>query len=302
MNIIGHKYTYLTFSGALIVVSIAAIAVFGLKLGIDFTGGTLWQIGFGGEAPAAADLRASLDKAGLKDAAVVFEAESSGALIKSKEMSEADHVGYFNELRKGFPKLEDLRFESIGPTVGGELKRRAIWAFIFVVLGISSYIAFVFRKVSRPVSSWKYGIITLATLFHNAVIPTGLLALLGNLTGAEVDTNFVVAILVVMGFSVHDTIVVFDRIRENLRLERSFRFDFSSLVNKSVNETIARSINTSLTLVFMLLALYLLGSANLSYFVLVILVGTVFGTYSSIFVASPLLTLWNKNDYNVNNR
>ena len=140
--------------------------------------------------------------------------------------------------------------------------------------------------------------ITLVTLFHDAIIPTGLFAVLGYLRGVEIDTNFVVAILVVMGFSVHDTIVVFDRIRENLRLERSAKFDFGVLVNKSVNETMARSVNTSLTLVLMLLALYIFGSASLSYFILTMLVGTVVGVYSSIFVASPLLTLFTNSDYN----
>ncbi len=190
----------------------------------------------------------------------------------------------------------DLRFESIGPAIGGELRSKAYWAFLFVILGISLYIAFAFRKVSHPVSSWKYGIIPLVTLFHDAVIPAGLIAVLGVLRHVEIDTNFVVAILVVMGFSVHDTIVVFDRIRENLRLERSSKFDFGALVNKSVNETFARSLNTSFTLVLVLVALYIFGSASLQYFILTMLVGTIVGTYSSIFVASPLLTLWRQGD------
>lgn len=304
MNIIGHKYIYLTISGLLVAASIAAIGVLGVKLGIDFTGGTLWQVGFpGGAAPEVADFKRVLaEKTGLTDAVVIPESETKSIILRVKEMNEAEHVRVSEELKKTYPALEDLRFESIGSTVGGELRRRAVWAFTLVILGISFYIAFAFRKVSKPVSSWKYGAITLITLFHDALIPAGLFALLSNFFGAELDTNFVVAILVVMGFSVHDTIVVFDRIRENLRLERSFRFDFAQLVNKSVNETFARSINTSLTLVLVLLALYFFGSANLSYFVLTILVGTVVGTYSSIFVASPLLTLWNRNDYNVSNK
>ncbi len=190
--------------------------------------------------------------------------------------------------------MEELNYETIGPAVGNELRGKAAWAFLGVLIAISLYIAFAFRHVSRPVSSWKYGFVTLATLFHDAVIPLGIVAYLGHAQGVEVNTNIVVAILVIIGFSVHDTIVVFDRIRENIRLEKSSSFGFGSLVNRSMNETMIRSINTSLTLMLTLTALLLFGSANLFYFVLVILIGVVMGTYSSIFVASPLLVLWNK--------
>ena len=156
------------------------------------------------------------------------------------------------------------------------------------MLGISLYIAFAFRKVSYPIKSWKYGIITLITLFHDVIIPAGLLAVLGRRLGIEIDTNFVVALLVVMGFSVHDTIVVFDRIRENLLLQKN-RLDLPVIINNSVNQTFVRSINTSLTLILVLLALFFFGPVTLKYFILTILVGTTVGTYSSIFVASPLL-------------
>ncbi len=162
---------------------------------------------------------------------------------------------------------------------------------IFVILGISFYVAFAFRKVYQPVSSWVYGLITLLTLFHDVVIPAGLLALLGHYARIEIDSNFVVALLVVMGFSVHDTIVVFDRIRENLLLDRG-KTAFSELVNRSINQTMARSVNTSLTLIFVLLAIYFVGPISLHYFVLTLLVGVTTGIYSSIFVASPLLVIW----------
>jgi len=171
------------------------------------------------------------------------------------------------------------------------LRKNAITAIIFVILGISLYVAFAFRKVYQPVSSWVYGLITLLTLFHDVVIPAGLLALLGHYARIEIDSNFVVALLVVMGFSVHDTIVVFDRIRENLLLDRG-KSVFAELVNRSINQTMARSINTSLTLIFVLLAIYFVGPASLHYFVLTLLVGVTTGIYSSIFVASPLLILW----------
>src|SRR3989344_4842638 len=183
MDIIKYKYIFLTFSGVLVLASIVSIAVFGLKQGIDLAGGTLWQI-----------------------------------KIVVKEISEQDHQKYLDVLKQELGQIEELRFESIGSSIGNELRRRAIWAFILVLTGISAYVAFAFRKVSYPVKSWKYGIITLVTLFHDAVIPVGLYAFLGWFRGAEVDTNFIVALLVIIGFSVHDTIVVFDRIREKLKL------------------------------------------------------------------------------------
>ncbi len=310
MNIIGNKYLFLIFSGLVILASIVVIGVFGLKEGIDFTGGSLWQLRFRDASVDVAAVKTFLkEKLSLEDASVIPETATKSFLIRLQEISEADHQKYLVAIQKEFLEsdnfgknasteatsklaVEELRFESIGPTIGSELRSRAVWAFLFVLLGISLYVAFAFRKVSHPVSSWKYGIITLLTLFHDAIIPAGLFALIGKFYGAEIDTNFVVAILVVMGFSVHDTIVVFDRIRENLRLSRVGKFSFDELVNRSVNETMARSINTSLTLVIVLLTLYFLGSSTLQYFVLTILVGTVFGAYSSIFVASPLLTLW----------
>ena len=157
-----------------------------------------------------------------------------------------------------------------------------------MLFGISTYIAWAFRKVSRPIASWKYGLVTLVTLFHDVSIPLGLVAFLG----VEIDTNIIVALLVVMGFSVHDTIVVFDRIRENVKTHWRNTVSFADIVNRSVRETIARSINTSLTLIFVLVALLIWGPESLFYFLLALLVGTVAGTYSSIFVASPLLFLW----------
>lgn len=284
MNIIGKKYIFLTASGLLVLVSVVVLVVWGFRPGIDFTGGTLWQIRGG-------KITADQIKQILPEAAVNFQSSDQTYLIRMPEITEARHKELFNSMAMADLTVEELRFETIGPAIGVELRNRALWAVALVLLGISLYIAFAFRQVSKPVSSWKYGLITLVTLFHDAVIPAGLMAVLGRFLNAEIDANFVVAILVVMGFSVHDTIVVFDRIRENLRLAGGRVSDFSVLVNKSINETLARSVNTSLTLILVLLALFFLGAPTLSYFILVILVGTIFGTYSSIFIASPLLTL-----------
>ncbi len=280
MNIIGHKYIFLTISGLLVLAAVLAIGYFGLKQGIDFVGGAQWQVKLVGSSNLGIS---DLQKI-YPEATIVEESSTKSFIIRAKTID--------RELVKKLGTAEELSYEEIGPAVGSELRRKALWAFVGVLLIISLYIAIAFRKVSRPVSSWKYGLITLVTLFHDALIPIGVIAYLGQSGLIELNTNIVVAVLVIMGFSVHDTIVVFDRIRENIKLAKNPAADFNGLVNKSVNETLVRSINTSLTLVIVLLALLFLGAAGLTYFILTILIGVIVGTYSSIFVASPLLTLW----------
>ena len=290
MDIIGKKYIFLSFSGLLVVASITAVMFFGLKQGIDFAGGTVWQL-------RGDKLNQVIIQSVLPSASISYQQADNSYVLRLPSLSEVEHKDIFKKLTNSPAgnAIEELRYETIGSAIGKELRSKAIWAFVFVLLGISLYIAFAFRKVSRPVSSWKYGVITLVTLFHDAIIPIGLMAVMGNFFHAELDTNFIVAILVVIGFSVHDTIVVFDRIRENLKnTGGKVISDFNGLVNKSINETFARSINTSLTLLIVLLALLLFSAPSLFYFILVILVGTIFGTYSSIFIASPLLTLINR--------
>lgn len=269
--------------------AVVFIIIFGYQWGIDFVGGTLWQLKFTQQTATVADLESYL-KNDLRIENFMVTVDTAGTIfmIRAEELKETDHQNYLNSLRSKFGEIEEFRFESIGPTISNELKNKAIIAFILTLFGISLYIAYAFRKVSYPVKSWKFGITTLICLFHDVLIPAGLYALLGHFKMIEVDTNFIVALLVIMGFSVHDTIVVFDRIRENLIVQKGKKLD--EIINISVNQTFARSVNTSLTLVLVLIALYLFGAATLSYFVLLILTGTVIGTYSSIFVASPLLT------------
>lgn len=292
-NVIKHKWIFLGFSSLLILASIYGFIFFGVQKGIDFTGGSLWQIGFSGTVTQD-QLTETLHKDLILPEATVTSQEGAGAyLIKTKEMSELEHQDFKQRLRQKYGSFNELSFESIGAAIGSELVDKAFWALSITLLAISLYIAYAFRKVSHPVSSWKYAIITLVTLFHDAIIPLGLFTFLGKFLGIEIDINFIVAILVVVGFSVHDTIVVFDRIRENLR-SAGAKDDFGALVNRSINETFARSLNTSLTLIIVLVTLFILGAVSLKYFILAILVGTIAGTYSSIFVASPLLVVWQK--------
>ena len=191
--------------------------------------------------------------------------------------------------------LDEMSFNSIGPSVGQELTRKAILAIILVSLAIIFFIAFAFRKVSKPVSSWKYGIIAIVSLLHDVIIPIGLFVILSHFYGAEVDTLFVVAVLTILGLSVSDTIVIFDRIRENLRNQESIaKINFSEIVGKSLDQSYVRSICTSLTVILVLLSLFFFGPVSTKYFALMLTAGMFFGTYSSIFLASPLLVCWKK--------
>lgn len=276
--------------------SLVAVLVLGLKQGIDMKGGSEWRVVLGETVSTVSISETTLkdflkEKAGL-DASIKKTGDGI-FVMRFRDITEEEHQNYLNLLKDNFGARE-RSFSSIGPTIGYELRKQAIWGIILVLLGISLYVAYAFRKVSEPIKSWKYGIVTLITLLHDVAIPTGMIALLGYFKGVEIDTNFIVALLVVMGFSVHDTIVVFDRIRENLLHTKNY--NLGEIINKSVNETFARSINTSLTLILVLVALLIFSPTHLFYFILTILVGTVFGTYSSIFVASPLLYLWGRNN------
>ena len=292
MFIIKNKFVFLAISAVIVVGSIIAVLVYGLKLGIDFKGGTLLEVNYTAGRPEAALVSSVLKKDALEDA-VAQQVGATSLSVKSRPLSEAERTTLVTDLSiEGKYPLTQTSFTSIGPSVGRELTQKAIVAIIVVVIAIVLYIAFAFRGVSKPVASWKYGLIAIATLVHDVAIPSGLFAVLGHYTGAEVDTLFVVALLTVLGISVSDTIVVFDRIRENLK--NHVAPTFPQTVGKSLSQTIGRSINTSLTVLIVLVALFFFGPAATKNFALVLITGMFFGTYSSIFVASPLLVLVEK--------
>lgn len=286
MNIIGHRVIFYSISGCLALASIISLFVFGLALGRDFTGGTLWEIRYRENSPTPQELTEILRAHGEKRA-LIQSTGSNGFIIRLPDISEERHQELFALLLEGEKKdppfVEELRFDSIGPVVGAELKHNALIALLLAVAGIIVYIAWAFRKVSKPISSWIYGIIAIVALLHDVVIPAGIFAYLQ----VEIDMLFVSALLTILGFSVHDTIVVFDRVRENLR--KGGEDSFAALVNRSVNETLVRSLNTSLTVVMVLAVVLFFGGESTFYFVLALLIGVVVGTYSSIFIASPLL-------------
>src|SRR3990167_3404848 len=289
-----RKFSYI-FSIILVLTSITSLAFYGLKFGIDFTGGSLIEVQFESR-PDINIVRQKIESLNFGQV-VIQPAGDAGFSIRTSELSTDERQKMTTEL-SGLGKIKDISANTIGPTIGQELRSRSIWAMILVLIAIILYIAFSFRKVSLPVSSWFYGIFAVIALFHDVFIPLGVFSLLGHFKGIEVDTLFVTAILTVLGFSVHDTIVVFDRIRENLTLAKPAspagrKETFEETVGKSLNQTITRSINTSLTVLIVLTALFFLGAEATKYFALALIIGIVAGTYSSIFIASPLLVTWN---------
>jgi preprotein translocase subunit SecF len=295
-NIVGHKKIWFTISIILVGIAVVAIATFGFQESAELKGGTLWEIKVPGQTLSAAEVQTFFqNNLHVPDAQVTVDNGDQSFLVVFGSVSETVHQQYISALTAQWPSFQELSFQSISSSVGANLRNNSLIAIVLVLVGISLYIAFAFRKASRPISSWKYGWITLMTLFHDVAIPAGMLAILGHYMNVQLNSDIIVALLVVMGFSVHDTIVVFDRIRENLLNHRG-KMPFATIVNDSVNQTLARSINTSLTLILVLLSLYFVGPADLKYFVLTLLVGVTTGIYSSIFIASPALVLTSRNE------
>lgn len=291
MFVITHKKIFYAFSGLLVACSLFAIGVWGLNLGIDFTGGSALQVAYEAERPAPGVIEETLGQAGLTGVSIRI-AGDAGYIIRTPFLEEETQEAVVTSLEASGGEI--TRLSSVGPTIGNELRRKALVSIGIVVVAIILFIAFAFRKVSKPVSSWKYGVVAVLALTHDVIIPTGVFALLGRFGGVEIDTLFVTALLVILGYSVNDTIVVFDRIRENLRInqEKGANKPFRDVVGKSLEETYARSINTALTTLLALVALFVFAGSTVHMFILALMIGVALGTYSSIFLASPLLLLF----------
>ncbi len=330
-RIIQKRKIWLTISGTAVGLSIIALFVWGLNFGIDFTGGSLLEVKFLGTRPGVTVVQDRLANLNL-GSLTVQPVGSDGMILRFQDTSEAEHqqalaeldalaagnAGSDNTAATGtaasasstapvsdnvtatgtaattsteLKNIEELRFDSVGPSIGQDLKQKSVYAIFLVIIAIVIYVAWAFRKVSKPVASWKYGAAAVIALFHDVLITIGVFVILGRFYGIEINSPFVAAILTVLGYSVNDTIVVFDRIRENL--PRSDE-DFEGTVNTSVNQTISRSINTSLTTILVLVAIILFGGASIRDFVLALTIGIFVGTYSSIFLASPVLVIWEK--------
>jgi len=285
MGIVKYRKIWYTISGLLLTASIFSIFYFGLKLGIDFTGGSLLEIEYQTSRPEIPIIQDRLSALNFGSISLQPTGDK-GLLVRSRNLTEEEHQKILSTLFLT-GAFKEVRFDSIGPVIGKELRQKSWMAVSLVIIMIILYIAFAFRKVSRPVSSFKYGLMAVVALVHDVTMPTGVFAILGKFLGLEIDVLFITALLTVLGFSVHDTIVVFDRIRENLK--RGMGKNFEETIGFSVNQTITRSINTSLTVLLVLLAIFFFGGETTKYFSLALIIGVFFGTYSSIFLASPLL-------------
>ncbi|MBU1037010.1 protein translocase subunit SecF [Patescibacteria group bacterium] len=344
-NIIQKRKIWLSLSAVLIIISILSLIFWGIKLGIDFTGGSLIELEFATERPDNQQIHQQLADLEL-DSLNIQPIGENGILMRTTTLTEEKHqqilekinnlvepdtepqiseeekqeklksalglegegvdqlqidlsdedvsklLGQEDEKKSMSENFTELRFDSIGPTIGKELQHKTIYAIIIVLFAIMGYIAYAFRKVSKPVESWKYGISAIIALGHDILLVIGIFSILGHFLGTQIDSLFVTALLTILGFSVHDTIVTFDRIRENLHRHQDKTFE--TVVNQSINETIVRSLNTSLTTLFVLTAAYIFGGATIKNFILALILGIIFGTYSSIFVACPFLLIFYK--------
>ena len=288
MNLMKYKLLYFLFSTLLILPGLYYLVTSGLKLGIDFTGGALLEYKVeqtvGGE-----QLREVISKQGIEVGQITTSGENT-YIIRTKPVEQGKLNELNTKLTEEFGQVEVRRTENVGPVIGKELEQKAILATAVASLAIVLYIAFSFRKVPKPTSSWRFGATAIVALIHDVLMVVGAFAILGRYWGVEIDILFVTALLTVIGFSVHDTIVVFDRIRENLI--KNINRKFTEVANISVVQTLGRSLNTSLTVVFVLLALLLFGGETIKWFVVALLIGIISGTYSSIFNATALLTYW----------
>jgi len=308
MLVVTYRKIFFILSGIMVAAALTSITVFGLNFGIEFTGGELIEVKYQNRGtsdvplsemrvrPEKTAIEAQLNKLDLGSYSLRAAGDDEFILrVRPLEENERDTVfAAVTQVGESVGTIE--RFNSVGPTIGTELRNKAWIAMLAVVFAIILFIAIAFRKVSEPVSSWKYGFIAVIALLHDVIIPTGLFAALGYFFGAEVDVLFVMALLAILGYSVNDTIVVFDRVRENLREneEKNRREDFELTVGKSLNQTYMRSINTSITTLVVLLALFFIGSEVTQDFALVLIAGVLAGTYSSLFLATPLLVTMQK--------
>jgi len=297
MFIVTHKNIFFIFSGIMIVAAIISVACFGLRPGIDFVGGAVADVHYTGTAPEVSTITTSLDTAGFTGS-VVRETGDNAFFVRTKHITDEDEHGKLSQALSlgGTAQYEETNFTYVGPVVGQELRQKAWIAIVAVIVAIVLFIAFAFRQVSKPVSSWVYGAMAIIALVHDVIVPTGAFAVMGMFfPGYEIDVLFVTALLSILGFSIHYTIVIFDRVRENLKRDGREHTGntFAETVGKSLRETMTRSINTSMTVLVVIAALFFIGSPSTRPFAFILFIGIIVGTYSSIFLAAPLLVAIN---------
>jgi preprotein translocase subunit SecF len=293
-NIVGHRTWWYILSATLIIPGIVSLFVWGLNFGIDFKGGTMQQIDFPSGRPSADSIRAEVKDAGINAVSVQTSGDKDILIRYANENSKTPRQmgdAILSQIKKSSPNIKEVSFENIGASVAKNTTRQAVIAVIITSLALIIFIAWAFGSVPKPASSWRFGVSAIAALAHDILFVVGMFSIIGHFfPNIEVDALFITAILTILGFSVNDTIVVFDRIRENLR--RNPGRSFEEISNISLNQTLARSLNTSLTVIFVLLALVALGGDSIRNFILALTLGIITGTYSSIFNATPILVSW----------
>lgn len=280
---------YYIFSGLLAVASIASVLIFGLKFGIDFLGGSILEVEFKNR-PENRIIQEKLNDLNLGEI-IIQPTGNNGVILRMAEINEDAHQKILSKLNE-ISEVQEKRFESIGPSIGKELRQKTIFLIIVSLVMLLIYIAIAFRKVSRPLFSWQYGIISIFALFFDILIPIGFLALLGKLYNAQFNIPIITAFLTILGYTINDKVIIFDRVRENI--SRSRGFDFETIVNQSLNQTLTRSLSTGSCTLLVLISLFLFGGETLKYFSLILILGIIIGTYSSIFLAGPILVTWYK--------
>jgi len=288
MRIIPYRKFWLIFSLATFIISIPLIFIFRIPLGMDFTGGTLIEIK-PKQTIEISELRKKMGEF-YNQETLIQDSGPNQYIIRTKITDNQGYKQFEENLKKTLPDVTILRHDSIGSSVGKDLTRRAIIGVAIAAVLIIFYIAYAFRSVPRTVSAWSFGTVAIMTLFHDLAISLAIYFIVGKIAGYELDSMVVVAVLTILGFSTHDTIVVFDRIRENVI--KNPQKSFPENANSSINQTIARSLNTSLTAIIVLVSMLILGGSTIKPFIFLLTFGIAIGTYSSIFVASPLLVTW----------
>lgn len=286
LNLMRFKYVFFGISLLVIIPGVFSLVRFGLRPSIDFTGGTLLEV----QTQNPDRVKTTFVDNGI-EVSSVQKTGSNTYLFRTKEIDRKKKDQILSTAKNSDGAIVEVRFETVGPVIGKELTTKALYSVGLASLAIILFISYAFREIPRPYSSWKFGIAAVIALLHDVLVVVGIFSLLGHFYGVEVDSLFVTALLTVIGFSVHDTIVVFDRIRENLR-KTAGKVSFTQVVNESLVQTLGRSLTTSLTVLFTLLALILFGGETIRWFVVALFIGIFSGTYSSIFNAAPLLVLW----------
>lgn len=291
INIVAKRNIFFLISAIAIIPGLISLGLWGLKFSQDFTGGSLIEIRVqkSGKENVQDEIKKTA-KTSKIEIATIQETTQNTLLIRTKPISQSQNKNFQTALNKKYKEIDEIRFETVGPTIGKETTEKAIQAVLIASLAIVIYITISFRKIPKPYSSWKFGVCAVVALLHDTILVIGIFSIFGHFFGVEVDSLFLTALLTIMGFSIHDTIVVFDRVRENL-LKMSGQ-SFGSIVNESILQTLGRSLSTSMTVLFTLTALLLFGGESIHWFVIALIIGIISGTYSSIFNAAPLLVVW----------